>query len=59
VQEELLHSLNQPPTLQELIAAVRSHRGSTDSGAAGLTYNMLKGWPEDNLTSAHTCLSIL
>ncbi|OXE35754.1 MAG: hypothetical protein CGW95_11955, partial [Phenylobacterium zucineum] len=59
VKEELASILHHPPPLHEFLAAVRGHKGSTAPGATGLTYNMLKAWPEATLTFAYQCLELL
>ena len=57
LQHELSQALRAPPTLAEFQAAVRHHKGSTAPGATGLTYNMVKGWPDPVILRVHELLS--
>ena len=57
LQLDLRLALSAPPTLEEFKAAVTHHKGSTAPGATGLTYNMVKGWPDVVLTRAHALLT--
>ncbi|OXE35816.1 MAG: hypothetical protein CGW95_11575, partial [Phenylobacterium zucineum] len=59
VQENLADILLEPPSLHDFMAAIKGHKGSTAPGATGLTYNMLKAWPDDTITSAYHCLALL
>ena len=59
VRRDLEVALSTPPSLHDFCRSVRSHHGSTAPGPTGLTYNMLKAWPDATLATAHACLSQL
>ena len=58
LQRDLHSALLIPPTLEELKAAILHHKGSTAPGATGLTYNMVKTWPDSVVTKAHELLTL-
>ena len=57
LRHDLGQALQAPPTLEEFKAAVSNHKGSTAPGATGLTYNMVKGWPDTVLSRVHELLT--
>ena len=36
-----------PPSCQDFLNAIKSSPGTTASGPSGLTYGMMKAWPEE------------
>ena len=46
------------PSLEEFRAAIHHHEGSTAPGATGLTYNIVKGWPDSVTAGVHALLTV-
>ena len=47
VQDALTSLGDSPPSYQDFLSAIKSSPGSTASGPSGLTYGMMKAWPEE------------
>ena len=58
LHQDMVTALQSPPSLPEFQAAIRHHKGSTAPGATGLTYNMVKGWPDSVTSKAHQLLTL-
>ena len=58
LHQDMVTALQSPPSLSEFQAAIKHHKGSTAPGATGLTYNMVKGWPESVTLKVHQLLSL-
>jgi len=59
VHADLTLSLQDPPTLLDLITAIKKLPSASAGGMSGLTYNQLKIWPESILSAAHQALSLI
>ena len=47
VQDALALLGDSPPSYQDFLSAIKSSPGTTASGPSGLTYGMMKAWPEE------------
>ena len=58
LHQDMVTALQSPPSLPEFQAAIRHHKGSTAPGATGLTYDMVKGWPDPVTAKVHQLLTL-
>ena len=59
VATALSDTLTSPPSLQDFQRAIHGIRSSTSPGASGLTYGMIKHWPDSLIASVYDHLASL
>ena len=57
VQDALATLGDCPPSYQDFLDAIKSSPGTTASGSSGLTYAMMKAWPEEVSRLAYDLLA--
>jgi exonuclease III len=56
-RQEIGEALSQPVTIEDLRQAIRTSPSGSVPGPSGLSYAMMKEWPESVLTKAHAAMS--
>ena len=57
IQTQMATSLNTPPTMAEFESQIKRISRDSTPGPSGLTYNMIKAWPSEVVSAAHSALT--